>query len=85
MASPLSEAPNTSGSEKVGRFLTNKSVYLGNGARYGQETIPSYRMLALSMTFSDPNPHFQGYPTVQWRMLNVVLPSGEYWQVIYIL
>jgi len=21
--------------EKIGRFLTNKSVYLGNGARYG--------------------------------------------------
>ena len=33
-ASPLAGAPNTRG-EKIARFFTNKSVYLGNGARYG--------------------------------------------------
>jgi len=32
--SPLMEAPNTRG-EKIGRFLTNKSMYLGNDVRYG--------------------------------------------------
>ena len=35
-ASRLTEAPNTRGvGEKNGRFLTNRSVYLGNDARYG--------------------------------------------------
>jgi len=46
-------------------------------------------MVALSVTFSDSSPSFkvtlQFDGKVRWRMLNVVLPSSEYWQVIYIL
>jgi len=46
-------------------------------------------MAALSMTFSDANSGFQVIlqfdGEVRQRMLNMVLPSGENWQVICIL
>jgi len=43
MASPLMGMPNTRGrGEEIGRFLTNKSVYLGNGARYGHSCYRSW-------------------------------------------
>jgi len=50
------------GGNKIGKFVTNKSVYLGNGAaiiaaiKSNRKPYPSYRMVALSMTLSDPTP-----------------------------
>jgi len=39
--SPLMGAPNTRGGEKIWRFLNIRSVYLGNGARYGRSCYKS--------------------------------------------
>jgi len=76
-ASPLMGAPNRRGVRKFGDLLlTNKSVCLGNSAKYGHSCYRSrignhtrgaelYRMVALLMTLSDPNPQFQGHPIVR--------------------
>ena len=55
--------------EEIWQFLTIKSVYVANGARYGHSCYRSrigshteaieYRMVAFSMTLSDPNPSFK--------------------------
>ena len=54
------------GNEKIGRFLTNKLVYLGDSAiqpwllwKLNKKSYLSYRMVPLSMTSSDPNPSFK--------------------------
>jgi len=67
--------PNIRG-EKIGRFLTNKSVYLRNSARYGHscygsqvgnhtQAIKWWHLWLPWMT----QPQFQGHPTV-WRQIS---------------